>query len=60
MESVGHDWLRRVRWGNVALAGALLTALAAVVVWPLVTSAPPALPPDTARPLIAGPPVGSE
>ena len=59
-----RDVVRRVRWGNVALACAILTALVGVVVWPLVTSAPPALPPDTSRPLVAGgaspPEVGDE
>ena len=39
--SMRHDVVRRVRWGNVALACAVLAALAGVVVWPLVTSAPP-------------------
>ncbi len=61
MESVGHDFVRRVRWGNVALACVVAVALAGVVVWPLVTSDPPALPPDASRPLIVAeppPPVG--
>jgi len=60
MGSVGHDIVRRVRWGNVALACVVAVALAAVVVWPLVRSDPPALPPDASRPLIVAepPPVG--
>src|SRR3954453_4047795 len=42
-----------MRWGNVALALTVLGALAGVIVWPLVGAATPALPPDTARPLVA-------
>jgi hypothetical protein len=53
------DIVRRVRWGNVALAFAVLAALAAVVVWPLVSAAPLGLPPDTARPLVAAERAGS-
>src|SRR4051812_16433536 len=48
-----RDVLRRVRWGNLALACTVLIALVIVVVWPLVSSTPPQLPPDAARPLIA-------
>jgi hypothetical protein len=47
-----RDVLRRVRWGNVALAAAVLAALVIVVVWPLVTDSTPMLPPDAARPLV--------
>ncbi len=49
------DVLRRVRWGNVALAAAAATVLAAVVAWPRLAPAPPALPPDAATPLVTGP-----
>ena len=51
-----RDVVRRVRWGNVALACAVLAALGAVVAWPLVSAPPPRLPPDTPRPLVAGEP----
>jgi hypothetical protein len=47
-----RDVLRRVRWANVALAAAVIAALVIVVVWPLVADSTPALPPDTARPLV--------
>jgi hypothetical protein len=50
---MGPDVLRRVRWGNVALACAVLAALAGVVVWPLFSAAAPRLPPDAPRPLVA-------
>jgi len=49
-----RDVLRRVRWANVSLAGAVLVALTTIVVWPLVSASPPTLPPDTARPLVSG------
>jgi hypothetical protein len=48
-----RDVLRRVRWANVSLACAVLIALTTVVIWPLVSPAPPALPPDAPRPLVA-------
>src|SRR3954471_23835547 len=48
-----RDVLQRVRWGNLALACTVLIALVIVVIWPLVSSAPPQLPPDAPRPLIA-------
>src|SRR4051794_3118500 len=47
-----HDVLRRVRWANVSLACAVLAALATLVVWPLLSAAPPPLPSDTTRPLV--------
>jgi hypothetical protein len=50
------DIVGRVRWGNVALACVVVAALAGVVVWPLTASGPPALPPDSSRPLIAAAP----
>ena len=53
---MGSDLLRRVRWGNVGLACAVLAALATVVAWPALTTTTPALPSDTARPLIASGP----
>jgi hypothetical protein len=53
-----RDVLRRVRWGNVALAATVITILAAVVAWPRLAPAPPALPPDTARPLVSDEPAG--
>jgi hypothetical protein len=49
---MGPDLLRRVRWGNVALACAGLAALTVVVVWPLLATEPPRLPPDVGRPLV--------
>src|SRR3954465_296949 len=49
-----RDVLRRVRWGNVALACTVLIALVPLVDWPLVSSSAPDLPPDTPRPLVAG------
>jgi hypothetical protein len=55
-----RDVLRRVRWGNVALAATVIAVLAAVVAWPRLASAPPALPPDTARPLVRDEPAGGE
>src|SRR3954470_807485 len=51
-----HDVLRRVRWANVSLACAVLIALATLVIWPLLSPAPPALPPDPPRPLVGGEP----
>jgi len=53
---MGSDVLRRVRWANVALACAVLAALVGVVVWPLVTTTAPSLPPDVPRPLVTGEP----
>ena len=53
---MGSDLLRRVRWGNVALACAVLVALAGVVVWPLITTTAPSLPADAARPLVSDEP----
>ena len=50
---MASDVLRRVRWGNVALACAVLAALAGVVVWPLLSTTTPGLPPDAPRPLVA-------
>jgi hypothetical protein len=50
------DVLRRVRWGNVALAAAVAAVLATVVGWPRLAPSPPALPPDAARPLMSGAP----
>ena len=50
------DIVGRVRWGNVALACVVVAALAGVVVWPLLASDPPTLPPDTSRPLIVAEP----
>src|SRR3954471_23395234 len=49
---MGPDVLRRVRWGNVALAAAAAAALVAVVAWPRLTVPPPALPSDSATPLV--------
>ena len=49
---MGPDVLRRVRWGNVALAAAVVAALAAAIAWPRVAGSPPALPGDSAKPLV--------
>src|SRR3954471_12747835 len=49
---MGPDVLRRVRWGNVALATAAAAALVAVVAWSRLTAPPPALPSDSATPLV--------
>jgi len=49
---MGRDVLRRVRWGNVALAAAVAAALAAAVAWPRLAGSPPALPRDSATPLV--------
>src|SRR3954468_6983299 len=51
---MGRDVLRRVRWGNVALAAAVVAALVAVVAWPRLTAPAPALPGDAAQPLVRG------
>src|SRR3954469_25730359 len=51
-----HDLIRRVRWGNVALAGAALLAVVCVVAWPLLSTPAPGLPPDAARPLVSAAP----
>jgi hypothetical protein len=48
-----RDVLRRVRWGNVALAAAIALALATIIAWPLIAAPSPRLPPDTARPLVS-------
>jgi hypothetical protein len=42
------DLLRRIRWGNVARALALVTALVLVAAWPSLRPDPPALPPAPA------------
>jgi hypothetical protein len=42
------DLLRRIRWGNVARALALVAALVLVVAWPSLRPDPPALPPAPA------------
>ncbi len=39
------DLLRRIRWGNVARAIALLAAVGLVVAWPRLSAPPPELPP---------------
>jgi hypothetical protein len=49
---MGLDVLRRIRWGNVALAVAVAAALFAVLAWPRLAPAPPGLPPDAAAPLV--------
>src|SRR3954469_19943865 len=49
-----RDVLRRVRWANLTLTLAVLGALAATILWPLVAAPAPALPPDVARPLMSG------
>ena len=49
---MGRDVLRRVRWGNVALAAAVAAALVVAVAWPRIAASPPALPRDTATPLV--------
>jgi len=49
---MGRDVLRRVRWGNVALAAAVAAALVVAVAWPRIARSPPALPRDTATPLV--------
>jgi hypothetical protein len=43
--------LRRVRWGNVALAGAVVAVGALLVFWPRLRAATPALPPAAPRPV---------
>src|SRR3954449_13390950 len=48
------DLRHRIRWGNVGRAGALLAAVALVVLWPQLRSEPPALP--EARAVPAAPP----
>jgi hypothetical protein len=50
---MGHDILRRVRWGNVARAGMAVAVLAAVVAWPRLAPRDPALPPPDAAPVAA-------
>src|SRR5829696_2788444 len=42
------DLLRRIRWGNVTRAAALLAAVALVLAWPRLRSDPPSLPPEPA------------
>src|SRR5262245_40022566 len=49
---MGRDVLRRVRWGNVALAAAVVAALATVIAWPRLAPAPPGLPGDSAQPVV--------
>src|SRR3954452_1973411 len=44
------DLRHRIRWGNVGRAGALLAAVALVVLWPQLRSEPPALPEARAVP----------
>jgi pyruvate/2-oxoglutarate dehydrogenase complex dihydrolipoamide acyltransferase (E2) component len=40
------ELLRRVRWGNVGRAAALLAVVALVVLWPRLRADPPPLPPE--------------
>ena len=54
---MGRNLMRRVRWGNVALAAVGSVALAFGSAWAFSTTTGPALPADEARPLIAGTPV---
>jgi len=49
---MGRDVLRRVRWGNVALAAAVAAALVLAVAWPRIAGSPPPLPRDAATPLV--------
>src|SRR4051794_38760132 len=51
-----RDVLRRIRWANVALAVAVVTALVTVVAWPLVSNPAVDLPPDMPRPLVEAKP----
>jgi len=51
-----RDLLRRVRWGNVGRAVAVVAAVAAIVAWPRLEPAPPRLPPDRATPLVVASP----
>src|SRR4051812_19612717 len=48
---MGHDVLRRVRWGNVARAGVAVGIAALVVAWPRLTPESPRLPSGANRPL---------
>jgi hypothetical protein len=48
------DLLRRVRWGNVARAAAVLLALALVLLWPRLRSQAAPLPPAAATPALGG------
>jgi hypothetical protein len=49
---MGPEVLRRVRWGNVALAAAVIAALAVAIAWPRLAPGPSRLPPDAAAPLV--------
>src|SRR5438034_1045568 len=44
-----REVMRRVRWGNVGVAGGTLLCLAAVILWPRLSPAGPRLPSDAAR-----------
>jgi hypothetical protein len=49
---MGSDLVRRVRWRNVARAGAVVAVVATVVAWPRLTPPPPRLPDRAPRPLV--------
>src|SRR4051794_27437830 len=60
MGAMARDVLRRVRWGNVAIALGTLICLGAVVGWPRLSPPGPQLPADTARPVVTPAPGRAE
>src|SRR5262245_10183071 len=49
------DVLRRVRWGNVARAFAVVAVVGTIVAWPRLTPPAPAVPEREVRPLVEPP-----
>ena len=54
---MGRNVIRRIRWGNVALAAAGTVAIVFGVVWAFSATTPPVLPGDAPRPLLAQEPI---
>src|SRR5688572_27242345 len=54
---MGRNLIRRIRWGNVALAVAGTAAIVFGIVWAFSATPPPVLPGDAPRPLLAQEPI---
>ena len=54
---MGRNLIRRIRWGNVALAAAGTAAIVFGIVWAFSATPPPVLPGDAPRPLLAQEPI---
>ncbi|MDA0170723.1 hypothetical protein OJ998_16600 [Solirubrobacter taibaiensis] len=54
---MGRNLIRRIRWGNLALAAAGTAAIVFGVLWAFSATTPPVLPGDEPRPLLAQEPI---